>query len=226
MNFITQFASFFLHIDAQLNTVMQQYGTLTYAILFALIFIETGVVVMPFLPGDSLLFAVGALAARGSLHLGFVLLLLCAAAIIGDTVNYWVGKKIGPRVFTADSRFLKKSYMDKTRAFYDKYGAKTIIFARFVPIVRTFAPFVAGVGQMPYKKFLTYNVVGGVTWVCLFTLLGYFFGNIPVVEKNFTLVIIAIIAISFVPPAFEYAKKWLTDRRSKTVTPTKTESKE
>jgi len=214
MNFLSQFASFFLHIDVHLHNITENYGVLTYGILFLAVFIETGIVIMPLLPGDSLLFAVGALSARGSLQLPLIIGLLCAAAIIGDTVNYWIGKTIGPRVFTANSRFLKKSYMDKTQAFYDRHGAKTIIFARFVPIVRTFAPFIAGVGQMAYGKFLAYNVIGGVIWVLLFTLLGYFFGNLPAVESNFSLIILGIIGVSFLPPIFDYLKKLYSTRKA------------
>jgi membrane-associated protein len=207
MNFITGLISFILHIDTHLHTIIAEYGVLTYAILFVIVFVETGLVVMPLLPGDSLLFAVGAFSARGLLNLGFSLVLLGAAAIIGATVNYWIGKKIGPKVFQKeDSRIFKKKYIDRTRAFYAKHGAKTIIMARFVPIVRTFAPFVAGVGEMPYRTFVTYNVAGGVMWVLLFTLLGYFFGNIPAVEENFSLVILAIIALSLVPPVIEFVR--------------------
>lgn len=209
MRFLIDFVSFFLHIDVQLNNILTQYGAITYAVVFAVIFVETGIVIMPLLPGDSLLFAVGAIAARGSLHIGFSLFLLCAAAIIGDNTNYWIGRTVGSRMFQEHSRIFKKSYLDRTHAFYDKYGSKTIIFARFVPIVRTFAPFIAGVGQMPYGRFVTYSVTGGITWVFLFTLLGFFFGNIPVVEKNFTIVIFAIIGVSFIPPLIEYIKKKL-----------------
>ncbi len=207
MNTVSQLVSFILHIDVHLNTIITNYGVLTYAIVFLIVFVETGVVVMPLLPGDSLLFAVGAFSANGALNVWVGMMVLAVAAVIGDTTNYWIGKRLGPKVFQrADSRFFKKAYLDRTRDFYAKHGAKTIIFARFVPIVRTFAPFVAGVGEMPYRTFVTYNIVGGVAWVLLFTLLGYFFGNIPAVEENFSLMIVAIIVLSLVPPVVELVK--------------------
>lgn len=207
MNVLPDIISFFLHIDQHLTAILQQYGTLTYAIVFGIIFVETGVVIMPLLPGDSLLFALGALSARGSLDLFISLGLMYTAAIVGDTVNYSIGRAIGPRVFQANGRFLKKKYLDKTHAFYDRYGAKTIIVARFVPIVRTFAPFVAGVGQMPYRKFLSYNIIGGLLWVTVFIFSGYFFGTIPIVEKNFSLVTFGIIGVSLVPAIIEILKE-------------------
>jgi membrane-associated protein len=194
---------FFLHLDQHLSQVISQYGGWTHLILFAVIFCETGLVVTPLLPGDSLLFAAGTFAALGSLDVRLILVLLSAAAILGDTVNYWVGAYIGPRAFSGNVRFLRKEYLERTHAFYEKHGGKTIILARFVPIIRTFAPFVAGVGAMSYPKFLTYNVVGAVLWVGLFVLGGYFFGNIRMVRENFTLVILAIIAISVMPIVFE-----------------------
>jgi membrane-associated protein len=193
----------FVHLDQHLSQVISQYGTWTHLILFLIVFCETGLVVTPFLPGDSLLFAAGTFAALGALDLWLVVLLLIVAAIVGDTVNYWVGAYIGPRAFSGNIRFLRKEYLDRTHAFYEKHGGKTIILARFVPIIRTFAPFVAGVGAMTYPKFITYNVVGAVLWVGLFVLGGYFFGNIPAVRENFTLVILAIIAISVLPIAIE-----------------------
>ena len=196
-----------LHIDKYLNIIIQNYGLGVYIILFLIIFCETGLVFTPFLPGDSLLFAIGALSAQGSINIYFILILLMIAAILGDTVNYHVGKYIGPRAFTENSRFLKKEYMDKTNQFYEKYGAKTIVLARFVPIVRTFAPFIAGIGKMSYWKFLWYNALGGIAWVSLFILGGYFFGNMPLVKENFTLVILAIIVISFIPPIWEYVRE-------------------
>jgi|SRR5687768_6838695 len=195
---------FILHIDEHLDNIIRQYGTWTYAILFAIIFVETGVVIMPFLPGDSLLFAAGAFAARGSLNPILLFVLLSIAAILGDSVNYSIGRYFGPRAFTMDSRFLKKEYLDKAHAFYEKYGGRAIIFARFVPIVRTFAPFVAGAGYMTYSKFLLYNITGGIIWIALFVFAGYFFGNIPAVEKNFEIVIFAIIGVSILPMVYEY----------------------
>ncbi len=193
----------FLHLDEHLSQVISQYGVWTNLILFLIVFAETGLVVTPFLPGDSLLFAAGTFAALGALDLRVLLVLLMVAAIIGDTVNYWVGAWIGPRAFSGRVRWLRKDYLERTHAFYEKHGGKTIIIARFVPIIRTFAPFVAGVGAMTYGKFLLYNVVGAVLWVGLFVLGGFFFGNIPVVKENFTIVILAIIAISVMPIAYE-----------------------
>jgi membrane-associated protein len=207
MEFIKSVIDFVLHLDTHLSGLIQSYGLWTYLILFVVIFCETGLVVTPFLPGDSLIFAAGTFAARGDLKVVVLFLILAAAAVLGDTVNYWVGKIIGPKVFQKEnSRIFKKRYLDQTHEFYEKYGAETIIIARFVPIVRTFAPFVAGIGRMTYPRFLSYNVIGGVAWVALFTFGGYFFGNIPFVKKNFSLVIIAIILISLVPVLYEFLK--------------------
>jgi membrane-associated protein len=193
-----------LHLDKYLSAIIQQYGTWTYGILFFVIFFETGFVVMPFLPGDSLLFAAGTFAALKALNIYWLLGLLAAAAIIGDTVNYWVGHALGPKIFhKEDSRIFRKEYLDRTHAFFEKYGGKTIIIARFVPIVRSFAPLVAGIGRMSYGRFIAYNVVGGVGWVLILTGAGYFFGNMPVVKKNFSLVILAIIVISTIPAVTE-----------------------
>jgi membrane-associated protein len=203
MDLLPRIIDLFLHLDQHLGQLISQYGTWTHLILFLIVFCETGLVVTPFLPGDSLLFAAGTFAALGALDLWLVVLLLIIAAIAGDTVNYWVGAYIGPRAFRGDVRFLRKEYLDRTHAFYEKHGGKTIILARFVPIIRTFAPFVAGVGAMSYPKFIVYNIAGAVLWVGLFVLGGYFFGNIPVVRNNFTLVILAIIAISVLPIAVE-----------------------
>ncbi|HEX7335607.1 MAG TPA: DedA family protein [Gemmatimonadales bacterium] len=203
MEWLRTFVDFFLHLDQHLSQIISTYGVWTHLILFLIVFCETGLVITPFLPGDSLLFAAGTFAALGALDLWLVVILLIVAAIIGDTVNYWVGAFIGPRAFRGDIRFLRKEYLDRTHAFYEKHGGKTIILARFVPIIRTFAPFVAGVGAMSYPKFITYNVVGAVLWVGLFVLGGYFFGNIPIVRENFTIVILAIIAISVMPIAVE-----------------------
>ncbi len=207
MDFVLQLVNIFLHLDEYLTQVVGQYGALTYGFLFLVIFMETGLVVTPFLPGDSLIFAAGALAALDSgLNVLGLWVLLAAAAVLGDTVNYWIGHTIGPRAFSGEIKFLKKEYLDRTHAFFEKYGGKTIILARFVPIVRTFAPFVAGVGEMTYAHFITYNVAGGLLWVTLFTLGGYFFGNIPFVKDNFSLVVIAIILISVMPAVYEVLK--------------------
>ena len=206
MEVIRFLIDFILHMDVHLNEIISNYGLWTYGILFLVIFMETGFVVTPFLPGDSLLFAAGTFAALGSLNPIYLFLLLSVAAILGDTVNYSIGHYIGPRAFSGEIKFLKQEHLDKTQAFYEKHGGKTIILARFVPIIRTFAPFVAGVGVMKYRKFIAYNVVGGLIWVALFISMGYFFGNIPFVKKNFELVIFAIIAISFIPPVLEVLK--------------------
>jgi membrane-associated protein len=191
----------FLHLDEHLANIINQYGTWTYAILFLIIFMETGFVVTPFLPGDSLLFAAGTFAALGSLNVWLLILLLIIAAIAGDTVNYWIGHYLGDRAYNI--KWIKKEYLDRTHAFFEKHGGKTIFLARFVPIVRTFAPFVAGMGKMSYRYFFSYNVFGGIVWVMLFTLLGFFFGNIPFVKANFEFVIIAIILISVIPAVWE-----------------------
>jgi membrane-associated protein len=199
---------FFLHLDQHLNQVISQYGGWTHLLLFLVVFCETGLVVTPFLPGDSLLFAAGTFAALGSLDVRLIVLLLTIAAIAGDTVNYWIGAYIGPRAFRGDVRFLKQEYLDRTHAFYEKHGGKAIILARFIPIIRTFAPFVAGVGAMSYPRFIAYNVGGAVLWVGLFVLGGYFFGNIPTVRENFTLVILAIIVISVLPVIYETLRSY------------------
>ena len=207
MDLIHWFIDFFLHLDQHLAEVIQRYGTSTYALLFLIVFLETGLVVTPLLPGDSLLFAAGSFAGLGILHFWPLFFLLCAAAILGDTVNYAIGARLGPRVFHyPKSRFFNPEHLKKTHAFYEKYGGKTIIIARFIPIVRTFAPFVAGVGRMSYGHFLSYNVVGGVLWcaVCVFS--GFFFGNLPFVKKNFSLVVIAIVFISLLPAVIEYLR--------------------
>lgn len=209
MDYVTGLIDFILHIDKHIAVIVQDYGGWTYAILFGIIFCETGLVVTPFLPGDSLLFAAGAISAVGGLHPVPLLLLLCIAAIIGDTVNYWIGSWVGVRAFDGRSRFLKPEYLARTERFYAKYGGKTIVLARFVPIVRTYAPFVAGAGRMPYSTFLFYNVTGGIAWVALFVLAGYFFGNVPIVQENFGLVVIVIILLSVLPILIE----WLRARR-------------
>ena len=216
MEFVNKILDVALHLDKYLSAIIQQYGLWTYAILFAVIFIETGFVVMPFLPGDSLLFAAGTFAALGAFKVGWLILVLAAAAIIGDTVNYWVGHYVGPKVFHKEkARFFKKEHLDRTHAFYEKHGGKTIIIARFVPIIRSFAPFVAGIGRMSYGKFIAYNVVGGVGWVVLLIGAGYLFGNIPFVKKNFSLALLAIIVLSTVPVVTEY----LRHRKNKSAIP-------
>jgi membrane-associated protein len=207
MQVVTFLIDLFLHLDKYLGDIIAQYGAWTYGILFVVIFIETGLVITPFLPGDSLLFAAGTFAALGALNIWFLMGLLMFAAVLGDTVNYSIGHYLGDRAYNI--KWIKKEYLDKTHAFFEKHGGKAIFLARFVPIVRTFAPFVAGIGKMDYSYFITYNLAGGVTWVAIFTLLGYFFGNLEFVQKNFELVIIAIILISVVPMAYE----WLKARR-------------
>lgn len=207
MEFLSQFVDLFLHLDEHMKMVIQNYGTWTYAVLFLIIFCETGLVVTPFLPGDSLLFAAGTFAAIGDLNIAFIFLLLSIAAILGDAVNYWIGFLMGPKVFRKEkSLFFKQAYLDKTQAFYEKYGGKTIILARFVPIVRTFAPFVGGVGRMKYRIFFMYNVIGALLWVFVCSISGYLFGNIPIVQKNFELAILGIIFVSVLPMAFEFWK--------------------
>ncbi|HXI09580.1 MAG TPA: DedA family protein [Thermodesulfobacteriota bacterium] len=207
MELLHSFIEIFLHLDKHIDTVVQNYGVWTYLILFLIIFCETGLVVTPVLPGDSLLFVVGAVAALGSLDLKLLFALLGAAAVLGDTVNYGIGHYVGPRVFLrTDSRIFRKEYLDRTHAFYEKYGGKTIILARFVPIVRTFAPFVAGVGAMSYGRFIVYNIVGGLCWITLFLFGGYLFGNIPSVKHYFSFFIIAIIILSVSPGFIEYMR--------------------
>jgi len=201
----------FLHLDKYLEIVISQYGTLTYVLLFLVVFMETGFVVTPFLPGDSLLFAAGALSATTSLNVWVVYILLLVAAVLGDTINYWIGHFIGPKVFEKDTKFIKKEYLDKAHHFYEKHGDKAIVLARFIPIVRTFAPFVAGIAKMTYGHFIAYNIIGGVAWVTLFVWGGYFFGNLPVVKENFHYVVLIIIILSLVPIIYE----WLQHTRKK-----------
>ncbi len=216
MDALTWFIDFFVHLDVHLGEIIRQYDSWTYLILFAIIFCETGLVVTPVLPGDSLLFAAGAFAGLGSLDIGLLFLLLTIAAIAGDTVNYWIGSLIGPKIFKKDNvRFLNKKHLEKAHAFYEKYGGITIIVARFMPFVRTFAPFVAGIGRMTYWRFLMYNVVGGIAWIAIFTFAGYFFGNIPAVRSNFTLVIFAIVLISVTPLIIHKVRSWRQARREK-----------
>jgi membrane-associated protein len=206
MELIYQFIDIFIHLDDHLNIVIQNYGTWTYLLLFLIIFMETGLVVTPFLPGDSLIFAAATFAGMGSLNIYVLFILLCIAAIAGDTANYWIGHSIGPKAFSGNIRFLKKEYLDKTHAFYEKHGGKTIILARFIPIIRTFAPFVAGIGEMSYGRFISYNVIGGIAWVALFSFGGYFFGGLKIVQDNFSFVVMAIIFISVLPAIIEYLR--------------------
>lgn len=203
MDVVTSVIDLFLHLDEYLSVVIGRYGSWTYGLLFFVIFLETGFVVTPFLPGDSLLFAAGTFAALGALDITLLWLLLFGAAVLGDTVNYWIGHAIGPRVFTMNSRWFKREYLERTHQFYERHGGKTIFLARFIPIIRTFAPFVAGVGEMTYGRFLTYNVVGGGVWTAGFLSLGYFFGNIPFIRDHFGLVVVAIILISVAPMGVE-----------------------
>ena len=207
IDLIMQLVDFIIHIDVHLGEIITSYGTWTYGILFGIIFAETGFVVTPFLPGDSLIFAASAFAAKGWLNPWLIFIIVSTAGIIGDGVNYSIGHYIGPRVFTEDVRFLKREYLDKAHDFFEKHGGKAVILARFMPIVRTFVPFVAGAGSMTYSKFVVYNVIGAVSWVGLFTMLGYFFGTIPAVEEHFSIVVFAIIILSVLPPIFEVIKE-------------------
>jgi membrane-associated protein len=213
MEIIKYVIELFLHIDKNLVLVIARYGTLTYGLLFLIVFMETGLVVTPFLPGDSLLFAAGALAAMGSFNIAILWGLMAVAAIVGDTVNYWIGHRLGRGVFEKGSRFFKKEYLEEAEAFYAKHGGKAIVLARFVPIVRTFAPFVAGISEMHYGKFISYNVIGGLTWVSIFLFGGFWFGNIPFVKENFHYVVVAIVLISIVPIVWTAIK----NRKKKTV---------
>jgi membrane-associated protein len=207
MEIIKYIIDLFLHIDKNLAGIIAQYGTLTYVMLFGVIFMETGLVVTPFLPGDSLLFAAGALAAMGSFNIAFLWVLMVIAAVIGDTVNYWIGHKLGREVFDGRSKFFKKAYLDEAEEFYAKHGGAAIFLGRFVPIVRTFVPFVAGVSEMSYKHFISYNIIGGLTWVSAFLLGGYWFGNIPFVKENFHYVVVIIVLISVVPIVWTMVKR-------------------
>ncbi len=219
MEALSQIVDVFLHLDRHMKPVLEQYGTLTYLILFAIVFCETGLVVTPFLPGDSLLFAAGAFAAAGSLSVFWLIVLLSIAAILGDTVNYWVGHFLGPRLVASPRvKMIRAEHMAYTHEFFEKYGGKTIILARFVPIVRTLAPFVAGLGAMTYGRFMLYNVVGGIGWVVICTAAGYLFGNLPFVKDNFSLVVLAIIFLSVLPAAWEM---WRARRRPASATPPK-----
>jgi membrane-associated protein len=205
LEIIQSLIDFILHIDQHLVDIVSNYQTWTYLILFMIIFAETGFVVTPFLPGDSLLFAAGAIIAKpeSDLNVWLMWLLLVVAAILGDMVNYIIGDYIGPKAFSGKYKLLKKEYLDRTQQFYEKHGGKTIIYARFIPIIRTFAPFIAGVGTMSYSRFASYNVIGGLLWVTSFLFIGYYFGGLPIIKKNFTYVIFAIIILSILPPFIE-----------------------
>lgn len=206
MELLAQFVDILLHLDRYLAQFVADHGIWVYLLLFLIVFAETGLVVTPFLPGDSLLFVAGTLAAAGGMDVGWLCAILAAAAILGDTVNYWVGKWFGTRLFRDDARWLKREYLDRTHKFYERHGGKTIILARFVPIVRTFAPFVAGMGRMSYLKFFAYNVIGGLIWVFSLVLAGFYFGNLPWVKANLTLVIIGIVIASITPGIVEYLR--------------------
>ncbi|MCX5807770.1 MAG: DedA family protein [Proteobacteria bacterium] len=207
MEWIKYIIDFIMHIDVHLGAIIKNYGLWTYLILFLIIFCETGLVVTPILPGDSLLFAAGTFAALGSLDIAWLFVLLSLAAIAGDTVNYWIGSFVGPKIFQKEKiRFLNKEHLERTHQFYEKYGGKTIVIARFMPIIRTFAPFVAGIGSMTYWKFISYNVIGGVAWIAICMFAGYYFGNLTFVKKNFPLVILAIVIISILPGVIEFLR--------------------
>ena len=206
MDLLENLFNLILNLDKGLVVVIDNFGSFTYLILFVVIFIETGLVVTPFLPGDSLLFAAGTFAAKGALNPILLFLLLSFAAVLGDSFNYWIGALLGQKAFEKESRFFKKSYLIKTHEFYEKHGGKTIVLARFIPIIRTFAPFVAGIGKMSYSRFLSYNILGGVVWVGVFVTLGFKFNNLPAVKNNFSLVILAIILVSLLPGLIEYLR--------------------
>jgi len=206
MEIVNSFFDIFIHLDKHLFNLVTEYKNWTYLILFFIIFFETGIVVTPFLPGDSLLFTAGAIAALGILNIWILIGLLCIAAILGDSVNYSIGKFLGHKVFETNYRLIKKEYLYRTQEFYEKHGGKTIIIARFIPIIRTFAPFIAGVGSMNYMRFISFNIIGGILWVFICSFGGYFFGNLPFVKNNFSIVVLAIIFISLIPMIAEYVK--------------------
>jgi len=219
MEFLQQLIDFILHIDRHLVDLCAMYGMWIYAILFFVVFCETGLVVTPFLPGDSLLFAIGSLAAIGAMHVEYAIPLLLCAVLAGDNTNYWIGRKIGPKVFSQEkSRFFNKEHLERTHRFYDRHGRITVILARFLPIIRTFAPFVAGIGRMAYQTFLLFSIIGALLWVNLFVLVGYFFGNMPLVKQNFSIVIIALVLIPGIPALVEFVRLFL-ERRNKTKNP-------
>jgi membrane-associated protein len=216
MEFVKQILDMILHVDRELVWLNANYGAWIYGIMFLIVFCETGLVITPFLPGDSLLFALGALAASpGGLSLSLLAVSLIIAAILGDSLNYWIGSLLGPRIFRGDKiRFLNPKHLERTHEFYERYGGKTIILARFVPIVRTFAPFVAGMGRMTYRKFMLFNIVGGVVWVLLFLVLGFSFANTPWVKGHFPKVILGIVIVSILPMVYEFIREWLRARKA------------
>jgi len=219
MEFLQQLIDFMLHIDRHLVDLCAMYGMWIYAILFLVVFCETGLVVTPFLPGDSLLFAIGSLAAIGAMHVEYAIPLLISAVLAGDNTNYWIGRKIGPKVFSQEkSRFFNKEHLERTHRFYVRHGRITVILARFLPIIRTFAPFVAGIGRMAYQTFLLFSIIGALLWVNLFVLIGYFFGNMPLIKQNFSLVIIALVLIPGIPALVEFVRLFL-ERRNKSKNP-------
>jgi membrane-associated protein len=219
MEFLQQLIDFILHIDRHLVDLCAMYGMWIYAILFLIVFCETGLVVTPFLPGDSLLFAIGSLAAIGAMHVEYAIPLLICAALTGDNTNYWIGRKIGPKVFSQEkSRFFNKEHLNRTHRFYNRHGRITVILARFLPIIRTFAPFVAGIGRMTYRTFLLFSIIGAFLWVNLFVLIGYFFGNMPFIKQNFSIVVIALVLIPGIPALIEFVRLFL-DRRKKSKNP-------
>jgi membrane-associated protein len=220
MDLVRSLLDAILHVDQHLGVLAHEYGVWTYGILFLVVFCETGLVVTPFLPGDSLLFAAGALSATGALDIVLLFILLNLAPLLGDSTNYWIGRKLGRAAFDGRFRFLKQEHLARTERFYEKYGGKTLILARFVPIVRTYAPFVAGAGRMRYARFVTFSFLAALIWTTLFVLGGYWFGNIPVVRENFGLVVIAIIAVSLLPPLVEIVRHRLQARRIEARPPT------
>jgi membrane-associated protein len=216
MEFLQQLIDFVLHVDKHLIDLCAAYGTWIYAILFIIVFCETGLVVTPFLPGDSLLFAIGSLAAIGAMRVDYAIPLLLMAAFCGDNTNYWIGRKVGPKVFSQEkSHLFNKEYLERTRLFYERHGRKTVVIARFLPIIRTFAPFVAGIGRMKYQTFLLFSILGAILWVNLFVLVGYFFGNIPFIKQNFSLVIIALVLIPGMPALIEFIRHFIERRKKR-----------
>jgi len=216
MEFLQQLIEFVLHIDVHLRGICDLYGAWVYAILFLVVFCETGLVVTPFLPGDSLLFVVGSLAAIGAMRIEYAIPILMVAVFAGDNTNYWIGRKVGPKVFSQEkSRLFNREYLDRTHSFYEKHGKMTVILARFLPIIRTFAPFVAGIGRMTYRIFLLFSVIGALIWVCLFVLVGYFFGNIPFIKQNFSIVILALIFIPGIPALIEFIRHILERKKNR-----------